>query len=132
MPQLRILVLLALLYVSGPLQWNYVNTRFTLEDSLATWFALVALAVVVVLVIGYGRDRRHPTPVLIIEGIVAFLLAAVPPLVWLGVAVESGSGVLMTWSRAMGGTSGAAYAQVLAVVWLITAVRTFRKQRRSA
>lgn len=126
----RILVLLALLFASGPLQWNYVNNRFTLEDSALTWLALVALAVVFVVAVGYGRDRRHATPVLVVEGVLALVLAAVPPLVWLGLAVESGSGLLQTWSRAMGGTSGAAYAQVLAVVWLVTAVRTFRAQRR--
>ncbi len=126
----RILVLLALIFASGPLQWNYVNNRFTLEDSALTWLALVALAVVFVVAVGYGRDRRHATPVLVVEAILALVLAAVPPLVWLGLAVESGSGLLQTWSRAMGGTSGAAYAQVLAVVWLVTAVRTFRSQRR--
>lgn len=126
----RILVLLALLFASGPLQWNYVNNRFTLEDSALTWLALVALAVVFVVAVGYGRDRHHATPVLVVEGVLALVLAAVPPLVWLGIAVESGSGLLQTWSRAMGGTSGAAYAQVLAVVWLVTAVRTFRAQRR--
>lgn len=126
----RILVLLALIFASGPLQWNYVNNRFTLEDSALTWLGLVALAVVFVVAVGYGRDRRHATPVLVVEGVLALVLAAVPPLVWLGLAVESGSGLLQTWSRAMGGTSGAAYAQVLAVVWLVTAVRTFRAQRR--
>jgi hypothetical protein len=130
MPQIRILVLLALLFASGPLQWSYVNTRFTLSDSIPSWLGLIVLAVVFLIAVAYGRDQRHPTPILVLEGFLAFVLAIVPPLVWLGVAIESGSGVMQTWSRAMGGTSGAAYAQVLALVWLMTAIRTFRGQRR--
>jgi hypothetical protein len=130
MPIVRIPVLIALLFVSGPLQWRYINTRFTLEESLPSWFALVALAVVFLVAVAYGRDRHHARPVLAIEAVLGFLLAVVPPLVWLGVAVESDVAALQTWSRAMGGTSGAAYAQVLALVWMMTAVRTLRAQRR--
>ena len=130
MPIVRIPVLIALLFASGPLQWNYINTRFTLGESLPAWFGLVALAVVFLVVVGYGRDQRHATPVLAVEAALGLLLAIVPPLVWLGVAVEADTAVLQTWSRAMGGTSGAAYAQVLALVWMMTAVRTLRSQRR--
>jgi hypothetical protein len=130
MPIVRIPVLIALLFASGPLQWNYINTRFTLDESLPSWFGLVALAVVFLVVVGYGRDRRHATPVLAVEAVLGLLLGIVPPLVWLGVAVEADTAVLQTWSRAMGGTSGAAYAQVLALVWMMTAIRTLRAQRR--
>lgn len=130
MPIVRIPVLIALLFASGPLQWNYINTRFTLSESLPSWFALVALAIVFLVVLGYGRDQRHATPVLAVEAVLGLLLAIVPPLVWLGVAAGSDAAVLQTWSRAMGGTSGAAYAQVLALVWMMTAIRTLRAQRR--
>lgn len=130
MPIVRIPVLIALLFASGPLQWNYINTRFTLGESLPSWLALVALALVFLVVVGYGRDQRHATPVLAVESVLGLLLAIVPPLVWLGVAAGADTAVLQTWSRAMGGTSGAAYAQVLALVWMMTAVRTLRAQRR--
>jgi len=130
MPIVRIPVLIALLFASGPLQWNYINTRFTLGDSLPSWFALIALAVVFLVVVGYGRDQRHARPVLVVEAVLGLLLGIVPPLVWLGVAVESNAAALQTWSRAMGGTSGSAYAQVLALVWMMTAIRTLRAQRR--
>jgi uncharacterized membrane protein (DUF441 family) len=130
MPIVRIPVLIALLFASGPLQWRYINTRFTLEESLPSWFALVALAVVFLVAVAYGRDQHHARPVLAIEAVLGFLLAVVPPLVWLGVAVGSDAAALQTWSRAMGGTSGAAYAQVLALVWMMTAIRTLRAQRR--
>ena len=130
MPIVRIPVLIALLFASGPLQWSYINTRFTLEESLPAWLGLIALAVVFLVVVAYGRDQRHATPVLAVEAVLGFLLAIVPPLVWLGVAVEADVAALQTWSRAMGGTSGAAYAQVLALVWMLTALRTWRSQRR--
>lgn len=130
MPIVRIPVLLALLFASGPLQWNYINTRFTIGESLPSWLGLIALASVFLVVVGYGRQQRHSRPVLAIEVVLGLLLAVVPPLVWLGIAIESDVAALQTWSRAMGGTSGAAYAQVLALVWLITALRTWRAQGR--
>ena len=46
-----------------------------------------------------------------------------PPLVWADVL---GQGLFLD---AMGGTTGAVYSQVLAVVWLVTVVRTVRAQR---
>jgi hypothetical protein len=125
----RIPVLIALLVASGPLQWRYAQARFVLTQdgavaSVPPWTALIALAVVFILVAGYRRGTHHATPVLIIEGFVAFVIAIVPPLIWAQVA----GGV---WTQAMGGTTGAAYAQILAVVWLVTVGRTLRSQRRA-
>lgn len=129
MALIRIPILMALLFASGPLQWSYINTRFTLGESIPSWLGLVALAVVFLVVVAYGRQQRHATPVLAVEAVLGLLLAVVPPLVWLGISVESDVAALQTWSRAMGGTSGAAYAQVLSLVWMMTAIRTWRAQR---
>jgi hypothetical protein len=130
MQLLRIPVLIALLLASGPLQWRYAQQRFVLTadaavSSVPTWIALIAVAVVFILAAGYGRDRQHGAAVLSVELIVALLIAMVPPLIWAQVA---GAG---PWTTAMGGSTGASYAQVLAVVWLMLVVRTWRSQRRS-
>lgn len=125
----RIPVLLALLVASGPLQWRYAQARFVLTQdgavaSVPPWLALVALAVVFVLLAGYDRDRRHATPVLVLELLIAFVIAIVPPLIWAQVAAGA-------WTEAMGGTTGASYAQMLAVGWGLIALRTWRRQRRT-
>lgn len=130
MKLLRIPVLLALLVASGPLQWGYAQTRFVFTQdgavsSVPWWFALIALAVVFLVVAGARRQERHATPLLVVEGLVAFLIAIVPPLIWAQVAAGA-------WTEAMGGTTGASYAQILAVVWFLLVVRTFRSQRRPA
>ena len=128
MALVRIPVLIALLIASGPLQWRYAQARFVLTQegavaSVPPWVMLIALAVVFILAASYGRDRRHATPVLLVETLVAFVIAIVPPLIWAQVA----GGV---WTEAMGGTTGAAYSQLLAVVWMMVAIRTLRAQRR--
>lgn len=125
----RIPILLALLVASGPLQWRYAQTRFVFTQdgavsSIPPWLALVALAVVFVLLAGYDRERRHATPVLVVELFIAFVIAIVPPLIWAQVAAGA-------WTEAMGGTTGASYAQMLAVVWGLIALRTWRRQRRA-
>ena len=125
----RIPILLALLVASGPLQWRYAQTRFVFTQdgavsSIPPWLALVALAVVFVLLAGYDRERRHATPVLVLELFLAFVIAIVPPLIWAQVAAGA-------WTEAMGGTTGASYAQMLAVVWGLIALRTWRRQRRA-
>jgi hypothetical protein len=129
MALLRIPVLIALLVASGPLQWRYAQTRylFTLDGALSSvplWAALFALAVVFIVVAGYRRDQRHATPLLALEVLLAFIIAFVPPLIW---AQVSGR----VWTQAMGGTSGTAYAQILAAVWLVAAFRTLLAQRRT-
>ena len=127
MALIRIPVLIALLVASGPLQWRYAQARFVFTQdgavaSVPPWIALVALAVVFILAAGFRRDQRHSTPILLIETLVAFVIAIVPPLIWAQVA-----GGL--WTEAMGGTTGASYAQMLAVVWMLIAIRTWRTQR---
>lgn len=129
MSLIRIPALLALLVASGPLQWRYAQTRFVFTQdgavsSIPPWIALIALAVVFILVAGARRDQRHATPVLLLEAFVALIIAIVPPLIWAQVAAGP-------WTQAMGGTTGASYAQILAVVWLMVVVRTFRAQRRA-
>jgi len=125
----RIPVLLALLVASGPLQWRYAQTRFVFTQdgavaSVPPWIALVAVAVAFIVVASARRSERHATPLLAVEAIVAFIIAIVPPLIWAQVAAGA-------WTEAMGGTTGASYAQILAVVWLLVVIRTLRGQRRS-
>jgi hypothetical protein len=129
MALIRIPVLVALLLASGPLQWRYAQTRFVFTQdgavaSVPPWLALIGLAVVFILAAGHRRDDRHATPILALELVIAFVIAIVPPLIWAQVA---GS----TWTQAMGGTTGASYAQMLAVVWFLIALRTLRTQRRA-
>jgi uncharacterized membrane protein len=126
----RIPVLIAILVVSGPLQERYARQRFVFTadgaiGSVPPWVALMAVAVVFILAAGYERTRRHSTPLLLLEAFAALLIAIVPPLIWAQIA---GSG---PWTSAMGGTTGASYAQMLALVWLLIVVRTWREQRRS-
>jgi hypothetical protein len=126
----RIPLLIVLLLVSGPLQWRYAQQRFVFTQdgmvgSIPPWLLLVAVAVTFLVVAGAGRGQRHAGWILVLEGFVATVVALVPPLVWAQVA---GAG---PWTEAMGGTTGAAYAQVLGVVWLVTVVRTGLSQRRA-
>ena len=130
MQLLRIPVLVAILVASGPLQWRYAQQRFVFTadgavSSVPPWLALMALAVVFILAASYRRDRRHATPILVLEGLVALIITIVPPLIWAQVA---GAGA---WTTAMGGTTGSSFAQILAVVWLVTVGRTLRGQRRA-
>ncbi len=129
MSLVRIPVLIALLVASGPLQWRYAQARFVLTQdgavaSIPPWIALIALAVTFIVVASVKRDQRHATPVLLVEALIAIVIAIVPPLIWAQVAGG-------TWTQAMGGTTGAAYAQLLAVVWALIALRTLRSQRRA-
>lgn len=129
MALIRIPVLLALLVASGPLQWRYAQARFVFTQdgavsSVPPWIALMALATVFILVAGFRRDQRHATPILLLEAVVAFVIAIVPPLIWAQVAAGP-------WTQAMGGTTGASYAQILALVWLLIVVRAFRARRRA-
>jgi len=126
----RVPVLLALLLLSGPLQWQYSLQRMRLNQegivgSLPYWLGLVALAAVFIVVVGAARSERNPAWLLGIEGFLAAVIALVPPLVW---AEALGTGPFLD---AMGGTTGAVFSQVLAVAWLVTVVRTGRSQRAS-
>lgn len=129
MALVRILVLVALLVASGPLQSEYARTRFVFTQdgaisSVPPWLALIALAVVFILAAGARREQRQPTALLIFELVVAVLIAIVPPLIWAQVLPG-------LWTEAMGGTTGASYAQMLAVVWAMLVVRTMRSRRRA-
>lgn len=130
MSLIRIPALLAILVASGPLQWRYAQQRFVLTvdgavASVPSWLALVAAAIVFILVAGYRRDRRHSTLVLSLEALIAVLITIVPPLIWTRIPSSA-------WVEAMGGTTGASFAQMLALVWFLIIVRTLRDQRRSA
>jgi hypothetical protein len=130
MQLLRIPVLIAILVASGPLQERYARQRFVFTadgaiGSIPPWAALMAVAVVFLLVVDYGRGQRHAMPVLVLEGVIALLVTLVPPLIWAQVA---GAG---PWTTAMGGTTGASYAQILALVWLLQVFRTGRRHRRA-
>jgi hypothetical protein len=124
----RIPVLLALILLSGPLQWEYSLQRMRLNEagiagSMPYWLGLVAVAVAFIVIAGAARTERNPGWLLGIEGFLAAVIALVPPLVWAQVV---GAGLFLD---AMGGTTGAVYSQVLAVVWLVSVVRTGRSQR---
>jgi hypothetical protein len=124
----RIPVLLALILLSGPLQWEYSLQRMRLNEagivgSMPYWLGLVAIAVAFIVIAGAARTERNPGWLLGIEGFLAAVIALVPPLVW---AQVLGVGLFLD---AMGGTTGAVYSQVLAVVWLVSVVRTGRSQR---
>jgi len=126
----RIPLLVVLLLASGPLQWRYAQQRFVFTQdgmvgSIPPWLLLVAVAVAFLVVAEAGRDRRHGALLLVLEGFIATVVALVPPLVWAQVA---GAG---PWTEAMGGTTGASYAQVLGIVWLVAVVRTGAAQRRA-
>lgn len=128
---IRIPVLLLLLLGSGSLQWDYAQQRFRLNqegmlDGMVPWLGLVAVAVVFAVVALRARDVRHSGWVLTLEGLLAFVVAFVPPLAW--TQLLSNRSVI----EAMGGTTGAAYAQVLAIVWLVIVVRTALQQRKRA
>jgi hypothetical protein len=128
---LRIPVLIAILVASGPLQERYARQRFVFTadgavSSIPPWIALMVVGAVFILAAAYGRGRRHSTPLLLLEGFAAVIIALVPPLIWAQVA---GAG---PWTGAMGGTTGASYAQILALVWLMLVVRTWREQRRAS
>ena len=130
MALVRILVLIALLLASGPLQAEYARTRFVFTQdgaisSVPPWLGLVALAVVFILAAAARREQRQPTALLIVELVVAVLIAIVPPLIWAQVLPG-------LWTEAMGGTTGASYAQMLAVVWAMLVVRTWRDRRATA
>jgi hypothetical protein len=133
MALIRIPVLIVLLIASGPLQSRYAPTRylFTLDgaiSSLRPWLALMAVAVAFLLAAGSRRDRRHATPVLVLEGLLALLIVIVPPLVWSQLGSSLGAKL---WAGAMGASSGEAFAQMLALVWLLIVVRTGLQQRRA-
>jgi hypothetical protein len=130
MALIRIPVLLALLLASGPLQWRYAQTRYVLTldaaiSSLPSWLALMALAAVFIVATGFRRDRHHATAILVVEALVGLLIVIVPTLIWSQVLPGP-------WTQAMGGTTGAVYAQMLGLVWVMSVVRTFRSQRRPA
>jgi hypothetical protein len=130
MALIRIPVLVALLIASGPLQQRFAPTRYLLTldgaiSSLPRWLALVALAVVFILAASYRRDSRHATTILVLEGLLAFLIVIVPPLIWSQLGVP-------LWAAAMGTSSGEAFSQMLGLVWLMIVVRTWRQQRRAA
>lgn len=128
---IRIPVLLLLLLGSGSLQWEYAQQRFRLNqegmlDGMVPWLGLVAVAIAFLVVALRARDVRHSGWVLTLEGILAFLIAFVPPLIWTQLVGNR------TVVEAMGGNTGAAYAQVLAIAWLVIVVRTARQQRKRA
>ncbi len=130
-PIVRIPLLVVVLLAGGPLLRMYSQQRMRLNPegmiaSLGPWLLLVALAVVFLAVTFAGRDQRHPAWVLAIEYVVAGLFAVVPPMLWY---LVFGLGIV---ADAMGSTTGSAYAQVLAVAWLVVAVRTGRRQRKRA
>lgn len=126
---IRIPVLVVLLVLAGPLLDQYSRERMRLNAegivaSIGPWLLLMVLAAVFLIAVAAQRDERHAGWLLTLEGVIAAVIAVVPPLVWF---LALGLGIV---SKAMGATSGAAYAQVLAVAWLVTVVRTGRHQRK--
>lgn len=82
------------------------------------WMLGVGLAMVTMIVVLIGRASPQPRTVLAVEGVVAGLLALVPPPAWV---VWLGLGPLTT---ALGGSSGRAFVQGLAIAWLAVVLVT--------
>lgn len=124
---IRIPVLLALLLAGGLLLPRYIREvmAFDVVGGLGPWLLLVVLAIVFVLVATADRTARQPGWLLTIEIVIAAIIALVPQIVW---AQVLGANLV---TDALGGRSGSVFAQMLAIVWLVTAVRTLTRQRRA-
>ncbi len=128
---IRVPALVLLLLLAGPLLRQYSQQRMRLNAegivaSLGPWILLIVLAAVFLLLVLAQRDEAHRGWLLTLEGVVAAVIALVPPLVWF---LALGLGPV---AHAMGATTGAAYAQVLATAWLVIVIRTGLRQRRQA
>jgi hypothetical protein len=121
---LRIPALVGLLLAAGT-QLGALHRHLTVLETALLWgpwllmlgcgaaFAVVAVA---------GRQARHPWAVLLIEVVVAGVLALVPPVLWV-------LWLRLGWfTRVMGGDTGNAFVQALALVWLVVAVLTVGRQ----
>lgn len=125
---IRIPALIVLLLAGGVLLPRYMREvmAFDVVGALGPWLLLVVVAVVFVVVATAERDHRNPGWLLTIEIVLAALLVLVPQIVWAQVL-----GVNLV-TDALGGRTGSVFAQMLGVVWLVTAVRTLGRQRRAA
>lgn len=118
----RILVLLFLLratgwYVDGVSQ---ASAPIQMDEYRGQWAGVSFVTVLFVVVMLVGRRRWHPWPVLGVEGIVAAVLAFVPPLQWVIWFQHTG------WTITMVG----GWVQPLAVAWLaIVVLRGFHQLR---
>lgn len=115
-------MLVALLRATG---W-YVNaihqrqTRLQMDELWAPWAGVSLVCVLFVIVMLVGRRRWHPWLVLVVEAIVAAVLAFVPPLQWVLWFSIGG------WSTTMVG----GFVQPLAVAWLgVVVLRGFHQLR---
>ena len=115
-------MLVALLRATG---W-YVNaihqgqTRLQMDELWAPWAGVSLVCVLFVTVMLVGRRRRHPWLVLVVEAVVAAVLAFVPPLQWVLWFSIGG------WSNTMVG----GFVQPLAVAWLgVVVLRGFHQLR---
>ena len=117
-------MLVALLRATG---W-YVNaihlrqTRMQMGELWAPWAGVSLVCVLFVVVMLVGRRRWHPWLVLVVEAVVAAVLAFVPPLQWVLWFSIGG------WSTTMVG----GFVQPLAVAWLGVVVMRGFHQRRDA
>lgn len=118
----RILVLLFLLRATG---WfdeaiQQAQRRLEMGELWGPWAAMSLVSLLFVGVLLVGRRHWHPWVVLVVEAIVAGVLAFVPPLqwvIWLGIGF---------WPSVLAGGS----VQPLAVAWLgVVALRGFHQWR---
>jgi len=125
---IRVPVLLVLLLAGGLLLPRYTREvmLFDVVAAIGPWLLLVAIAVIFVVIATTGRDHHHPGPLLTVEIVISGVLVLAPQIVW---AQLLGANLV---TDALGGRSGNVFAQILAVVWLVAAVRTLTGQRRSA
>lgn len=118
----RILVLLFLLRATGLFTSDIAEgvTRIQMERVWGLWAGVSLVSVLFVAMMLVGRRRWHSWPVLGVEGVVAAVLAFVPPLQW------------VLWFKISDWTTMMVdgFVQPLAVAWLgVVVLRGFHQLR---
>ena len=102
---------------------NRALAQVSMEDYRPAWALIALLSLVFVGVMLAGRRDWHPWVVLAAEGVVAGVVALVPPLYW-----ATWFGVGGSWVTAMGGGS----AQALAMAWFgVVGLRALHQSREA-
>ena len=123
---LRIPALVGLLLAAGTQLGALHRHLAVLETTLlwGPWLLMLGCGAAFAVVAVTGRQVRHPWAVLLVEMVVAGVLALVPPVLWV-------LWLRFVWfTRVLGGDTGNAFVQALALVWLVAVVLTAGRQLR--
>jgi hypothetical protein len=123
---LRPPLLLVLLLAAGAQTGTLTRHTARLDTALVwgPWLLMLGLGAAFAVVALLGRGVRQPWPALLVEGTAAGVLALVPPVMWI-------AWFRVTWfSRIVGGDTGVAFVQALALVWLVAVVLAAGRQLR--